>query len=231
MRLGSRTRRRREGPAGHRVPERRSPSGSIPLVTAPPAPSGTDPGRIQELLATAQGYAVLGPDRRRVGVFIELDDADGERIAIRCDGVFVWRRRVLSLARVARVLPEQRAVVLNVECRALDEEPVAAPEPARADGNWQERITRYVSPGESEAAEIAERESPEPNQSGAGKTERHLLFVSTSRGYRLVEREGPPPSAGHAVAMPDASGSFLVAKVGPSPLPNDDRICAYLAPD
>jgi hypothetical protein len=31
--------------------------------------------------------------------------------------------------------------------------------------------------------------------------------------------------------MPDAPGSFLVAKLGPSPLPNDDRICAYLAPD
>jgi hypothetical protein len=210
------------------MPKLRSHSGRIPVVTAPPVPSGTNPGRIRELLATAQGYAVLGPDRRRVGVFIELD-ADGERIAIRCDGVFVWRRRVLSLATVARVLPEQRAVVLNAEW--LDEKAAAAPEPPQADGNWQERITRYVSPGENEAAEIAERKSPEPTQSRAGNAEQHLLFVSTSDGYRLVEGEGPPPSAGHAVAMPDAPGSFLVAKLGPSPLPNDDRICAYLAPD
>jgi len=200
-------------------------------VTEPAVPSGSDPGLVRELLAVAQGYTVLARDGRRVGAFLELDDADGEGIAIRRDGAFVWRRRVLSFETVAKVLPERRAVVLNVERRALDEEPVAAPEPAHGDGDWQERITQYVSPGESQAAEISERERHEPTQTTAGKAERHLLFVSTSRGYKLVEREGPPPSPGHAVAVPDASGSFLVAKLGPSPLPNDDRICAYLAPN
>jgi hypothetical protein len=186
-------------------------------LSAPSVPTGTDLAQIRELLVAAQGYAVLGPDQSRIGIFIELDDPDGDRIAIRRDGIFVWRRQVLSLATVAKVLPRERAVVLNVDPGALDEEPEAPSEPAHADGdNWRERITRYASLDESEAAESAAH---------------HLLFVWTSSGYRLVEEEGPAPLPGHAVAVPDTPGSFHVTKVGPSPLPNDDRLCAYLAPD
>jgi hypothetical protein len=176
----------------------------------------TDLAQIRELLIAAEGYAVFGPDQRRIGVFIELDDQDGNRIAIRRDGIFVWRRHKLSLATVANVLPGQRAVLLNVDPGALDEEPDAPSDPGHADGDWRERITRYASLNENEGPES-------PAQ--------HLLFVSTPSGYRLVEEDGPAPLPGHAIAVPDTSGSFYVTKVGPSPLPNDDRVCAYLAPD
>src|SRR5213593_3283750 len=67
-------------------------------------------GEIRELLAAAQGYAVLGRDRKRVGIFIQLPDGDGEQIAIRRDGVLVWRRALLPLATVASVLPERRVI-------------------------------------------------------------------------------------------------------------------------
>ena len=184
-------------------------------------PSETDPGEIRGLLAAAQGYAVLGRDRKRVGIFIEFADADGERIAVRRDGVFVWRRELLSLATVATVLPERRVILLNVESSSLDEEPVAAPDPTDA-ADWRGRIARYVSPGEGEDPEIPRRED--------SPVDRHLRFISTSAGYRLVEAEGRPPSAGSTVAVPEQVGSFLVLKLGPSPLPNDDRVCAYLAP-
>jgi hypothetical protein len=58
----------------------------------------------------------------------------------------------------------------------------------------------------------------------AGK---HLLFITRPTGYELVEREGDPPSAGDELEL-DGEGRFLVSKVAGSPLPDDDRVCAYL---
>jgi hypothetical protein len=58
----------------------------------------------------------------------------------------------------------------------------------------------------------------------AGK---HLLFLTRPTGYELVERDGDPPATGEAVEL-DGEGRFVVSKVAPSPLPDDDRSCAYL---
>ena len=55
---------------------------------------------------------------------------------------------------------------------------------------------------------------------------KHLLFVSKPSGYELVERSGEPPAPGSAVELEEAR--FTVAKIGPSPLPDDSRLCAYL---
>jgi hypothetical protein len=55
---------------------------------------------------------------------------------------------------------------------------------------------------------------------------KHLLFVSKPSGYELVEREGDPPTPGAVIEVEEAR--FMVAKIGPSPLPNDARPCAYL---
>jgi hypothetical protein len=54
----------------------------------------------------------------------------------------------------------------------------------------------------------------------------HLLFVSKPSGYELKEGQGEPPAPGSEVEEGDAR--FFVAKVGASPLPGDDRPCAYL---
>ena len=56
--------------------------------------------------------------------------------------------------------------------------------------------------------------------------DKYLLFVTKPSGYELIERDGDPPSPGDAVEVEDLR--FTVAKVGPSPLPQDDRACAYL---
>jgi hypothetical protein len=198
-----------------------------------------------------------------VGAFIELAGPGGERIAIRHDGVLLWRRRLLPITTVASVFPERRAVVLNVDRRTLGSTmavpdavagtPLSAEEGADFSGEWQERIARYVSPGEGEADQAdadradaaskpsaetaglerpvtgaARQPTPEPAQSDQRSAACHLLFVSTPRGYALVELEGPPPALGQDIEVPEQTGSFLVAKLGPSPLPNDPRICAYL---
>jgi hypothetical protein len=56
---------------------------------------------------------------------------------------------------------------------------------------------------------------------------KYLLFVSKPTGYQLTEREGEPPAVGSEVEI-DENSRFFVSKVGPSPLPQDDRLCAYL---
>ena len=58
-------------------------------------------------------------------------------------------------------------------------------------------------------------------------TDGHLLFVWKTSGYELREQEGEVPAVGSDV---EQDGQHLVvAKVGPSPLPHDARLCAYLA--
>ena len=54
----------------------------------------------------------------------------------------------------------------------------------------------------------------------------YLLFVWKTSGYELREHDGEIPAVGSEV---EADGqTLLVTKVGPSPLPHDRRLCAYL---
>jgi hypothetical protein len=55
---------------------------------------------------------------------------------------------------------------------------------------------------------------------------KYLLFVSKPTGYELREREGELPAVG--AVLDEEEGSMLVTRIGPSPLPGDDRRCAYL---
>jgi hypothetical protein len=55
---------------------------------------------------------------------------------------------------------------------------------------------------------------------------KHLLFVWKPSGYELREADGDAPAVGSLVAVVDRDEQ--VVKVGPSPLPNDPRPCAYL---
>jgi hypothetical protein len=54
----------------------------------------------------------------------------------------------------------------------------------------------------------------------------YLVFVWRPTGYELREREGDPPNVGDEVE--EDSTRLTVAKVGPSPLPGDRRLCVYL---
>jgi hypothetical protein len=55
---------------------------------------------------------------------------------------------------------------------------------------------------------------------------KYLLFVSKPTGYELRERDGELPSVG--TVLDEEEGRMLVTRIGPSPLPGDDRRCAYL---
>jgi hypothetical protein len=58
--------------------------------------------------------------------------------------------------------------------------------------------------------------------------EHYLLFVPTPEGYQLLEREGGMPAILDEVSMPGEENVFCVIKVSRSPLPGDERPCAYL---
>jgi hypothetical protein len=54
----------------------------------------------------------------------------------------------------------------------------------------------------------------------------HLLFVWKTSGYELSERDGEVPAVGSEVETDGKT--LLVTKIGPSPLPRDKRLCAYV---
>jgi hypothetical protein len=54
----------------------------------------------------------------------------------------------------------------------------------------------------------------------------YLLFVSKPSGYELRERDGDPPRVGDEVQEDETR--MVVTKVAPSPLPADERRCAYI---
>ena len=60
----------------------------------------------------------------------------------------------------------------------------------------------------------------------ADRDGKHLLFVWKPSGYELREADGEAPALGALVEVDDVEE--LVIKIGPSPLPNDPRPCAYL---
>jgi hypothetical protein len=54
----------------------------------------------------------------------------------------------------------------------------------------------------------------------------HLLFVWKTSGYELREADGDAPAVGSEIETDGKT--LLVTKVGPSPLPRDKRLCAYV---
>jgi len=98
---------------------------------------------------------------------------------------------------------------------------VTLEEPAENLGTLITRVRERGAAGE----EVLERPTATPptaEEEGKAEPLTHLLFLPAEDGYQLVERSGQPPSRGSRV------DGLLVGRVGPSPLPLDERRCAYL---
>jgi hypothetical protein len=54
----------------------------------------------------------------------------------------------------------------------------------------------------------------------------YLLFIWMPSGYELREETGEPPAVGTEVEADNMK--LRVTKIAPSPLPNDERMCAYV---
>lgn len=165
-----------------------------------------------ERLASLEGADVYDARGKHLGVLIEVV-GDKEELAIRHEGAFVWRRRLVPIANTVDVLPghgARGAVVLDLDgemLRRATQTAVAVRDPT-AERPLSARLAAYVDDAPTETV--------------------HLLFVPTVQGYRLVEVEGLAPDPLQEVRAPGYESTFRVVKVAPSPLPGDDRPCAYL---
>ena len=78
-------------------------------------------------------------------------------------------------------------------------------------------------------SELETLQAAAPGETREPELASHLRLVSQSSGYELSEGAGPPPNAGELI---DVNGRRLcVVRVGRSPLPGDDRACAFLVSD
>jgi len=189
-------------------------------------------GSKTDLIGEAAGYAVFDLRGRRIGLVIELvndPESGGLRLAIRRDGVFLWHRRLLPLDAIESVDSERRLVVV-----AEHREPSgAAASDEGTGGDLLNRIDAYTRPesvadGEEAARGLDEGE-PSVRPPAPAASDRHLRFVSTASGYRLEDQDGQPPAVGTRISGGiDLPELFIVVKLGPSPFPHDQRVCAFL---
>ena len=107
--------------------------------------------------------------------------------------------------------PEQIEELLREQAGAADEDGARGIELLRT------RVAEAEAELEPAAVE------PEPV---ADDEHGHVLFVWSSNGYALLTRAGDPPAVGTEVGV--SGGPRVVTKVGPSPLPGDPRLCAFL---
>jgi hypothetical protein len=89
---------------------------------------------------------------------------------------------------------------------------------ARLD-DWEARLDRLESDG------LVDASAPAP----AEPSVEHLLFVPAPSGYVLVERTGSAPAPGDVLELEEQDVRYTVSRVVRSPLPGDDRLCAYVA--
>lgn len=106
-----------------------------------------------------------------------------------------------SLDRLAELIERVVALLDQVELA-----PVAVPEPK------PDLVREFAF----------EQHDPDPEPVPDG----WVALVSSPDGYQLLQRAGQPPDPGAALELED--GSFVVLRLGPSPLPGDRRRCAYL---
>jgi hypothetical protein len=101
-----------------------------------------------------------------------------------------------------------------------DQRTTPEPGPAGDDPRGIELLRTSVADAEAELGQ--QPEGTEPPEAGPG----HVLFVWSASGYALLARAGEPPPVGSEVGV--SGGRRVVAKIGPSPLPGDPRLCAFL---
>ena len=90
-----------------------------------------------------------------------------------------------------------------------------------------EIITRDGQLSEVQAElELFRRTSATPAMRRRSETQGHVRFVGFPEGYRLAVSDEPCARAGDVVQIDGRT--FRVERIGTSPLPADDRPCAFL---
>ena len=77
-------------------------------------------------------------------------------------------------------------------------------------------------------AAVVEADARMAEQIPVSEVEGYVAFAPTAEGYRLVPVPGRPPELGAVVEVEGCEGPLVVTRYGRSPLPLDNRRCAYL---
>jgi len=85
-----------------------------------------------------------------------------------------------------------------------------------------ERVVGLLAQAATAPEATVEPETPREHIGG------HVLFVASTAGYRLLDRDGVPPARGDALVLDGAGAVAVVLRLGPSPLPGDRRRCAFV---
>jgi hypothetical protein len=157
-----------------------------------------------------------------------------------------WRLERIEESLASDDSEELKATVAELERRleeqvALGAEQVRVTERALRKGlaSLGERLvdneSAYVEAGHALrrsigrlGAAVVEADARMADQIPVSEAEGCVAFAPTAAGYRLVELPGKPPEVGSTVELEACDGPLVVTRYGRSPLPLDNRPCAYL---
>jgi hypothetical protein len=155
----------------------------------------------------------------------ELQLAEAERRLGELDKEIANRQHTLAASQASVLERERRAGDREAELARL------AAELAEVKRLLEPEIASLAGAGGevSDAAAAASTGLRLPRSEGASEpgAAGHILYVSGD-GYRMVERDGSAPDLDARVELDGQE--FLVTRIGRSPLPGDQRACAFLEP-
>jgi hypothetical protein len=203
--------------------------------------------------AAAEAEHALREELYGVAARVEEQDAAGiearEDLRVELERVASsvgWRLERIEESLASDDSESLRAAVTEVE-RRLDaqlsqqDEQVRVTERALRKGlaSLGERLadseTVYLEAGtalrrsiERLGAAVVEADARMAVQIPVSEVEGYVAFAPTAEGYRLVQMPGGPPELGAVVEVDGCDGPLVVTRYGRSPLPLDNRRCAYL---
>jgi chromosome segregation ATPase len=172
---------------------------------------------------TALAAELTRRDAELAAKIAELEERRTELGAVELRRAAVERREEALAQRVAEVERARDELAARIDAAPSAEDVEAertrvavALEAARVELEAREALIAELERRLDEAATAA---------LPAHRVDAHVAIVPGG-GYRIVEREGAPPEAGDEVEVDGAR--YRVTRVGFSPLPGDDRRCAFL---
>jgi hypothetical protein len=191
----------------------------------------------QELAATQQRLVAREDELSAEIVMLKETREDIERTAVLHEEIraeLAEKLNELTELRTTAAMWTARVTAIEADVESL----TALANEAARDLNALAATCVVMPPTDSEARTHGSTENDEAVQTQwwaeqepaqtepTADAESHILFVPVEDGYELVEQIGPAPGIDEVVEVGDES--WVVMKLGRSPLPFDGRDCAFL---